>query len=253
MWTHHLCPSSRRTPIYRGVLCSRIKGKGCEHDTTCCPTCTTPAHPTFRMPPFTRRPTCGTTHARHAKGGVRKGCARRMHTVSCAHAMWEGRPFPFGTPCLHALGFCVTPLHTHGAGRRGYSPVDPASRSHANRGRGACCAPDPILTSRGPCSNRGAAFSAPSWHGQRESRRGWHHLSGGGPPPVRALHSLAWVSRAQGAGVCEACQGGTQSGLGRLERGPSCTLACKAAGGGAGVHGCMACISLPVVCPLACT
>ena len=47
------------------------EGRGCEHDHTC-PSYKTPVHPTFRMPPCACCPACGTTHAGHLKGGVRR-------------------------------------------------------------------------------------------------------------------------------------------------------------------------------------
>lgn len=167
--------------------------------------------------------------------------------------MREGRPLSLRRSLFTCPQVLRDPI-AHARGREiGAFPCGPRGTPARERREG--CLLRARSYPRVPRSSleRGAAFSAPSWRGQRESRRGAAPSLRWRTTPVRVLRSLAWVSGAQGAGVCGACRGGDVSGLGRLERRPSCALACKAAGGGAGVHGRTARISLPVVRPSACT
>ena len=86
--------------------------------------CTTPACPTFHMPPFARHPTCGMTHWGH------RGRARERHAGLCSHAVRKGTASPVH-PLFTALG-SARPHHTgmEQGGRGGHSHMGP---SHIRR------------------------------------------------------------------------------------------------------------------------
>ena len=115
---------SHRTPFARGwepngvrALCMAARpyitpaGKRvCEHDPVRRPTCTTPARPTFRTPPCTRRPACGTAPAWHPKGGCAGVMHAERHAGSCSHTMGEGCRFP-SAPLLLVSPSCRARPH----------------------------------------------------------------------------------------------------------------------------------------------
>ena len=82
--------------------------RGCEHDPVCHPACTTPARPTFRMPPCTRHPACGTARAWHLKGGAHRGraCGTPRRVVLTRNG--GGAPKGSGAPLVLPSG-CAQP------------------------------------------------------------------------------------------------------------------------------------------------
>ena len=91
--------------------------------------------------------------------------------TSCTHTMCGRACFPPVPPGLHALGFCVAPLHVHGAGQKGEEGAFLHACLQMEGGVPATLAACPLpslqfLLPPSPCPNGGATFSAPHLHGQ---------------------------------------------------------------------------------------
>ena len=147
--------------------CSRIVGRGCEHDP-----CADPRAQPLHAPPFA----CHPAHADASVAPERWG-AGVVHAGSCSHAVREGPPLPLGAPQIA----CTRVLRDHiaraPAGRKG-GRAEPRGTPRTRMEGGvpatpaACPLPPsrPLLAPPGPCSNgKGreivprARVSGPCW------------------------------------------------------------------------------------------
>ena len=186
------CPPSFAAPppLLRTVTRRR---EGCEHDPARRPACKTPAHPAFRMPPCACRPTCGTVHAWHTKGGAGRGLAHGT-TRDRAH-MQCGR----GTASLRPRFACRPRVLRRPVARawgqmgEGGIPAVPICMAppHAKGGRGSAPPVCPVAPHLFAClfwtmPEWGCGEAAPHLRGQGQKRWGRGLPCAGVPvPPVR--------------------------------------------------------------------